>query len=139
MQVKAVYRLSQQGAGVNCALGVLPLLSQSTKGRLLPSSPMDRQQHQCLRIQNFLPGLLVAAVDTAPPPWCHSGTLPLDFLPLDEHVAGQALKLISTGCQIYDKFHFAGCQIVDQFYFAAHLIFGSESSPQYEFFALIGH
>ena len=100
---------------------------------------MDRQRHQCRRIQNFLPGLLVAAVGTAPLPWCHSGTLPLDFLLLDKHIAGQALKLISTGCQIYDQFHFAGCQIVDQFHFAAHLIFGSESSPQYEFFALVGH
>ena len=76
------------------------------KGRLLPSSPMDRQQHQCLRIQNFLPGLLVAAVDTAPPPWCHLGTLPLDSLSLDEHVDRQALKLISAGCQISTPFHF---------------------------------
>ena len=100
---------------------------------------MGRQQHQCLRIQNFLPSLLVAAVDTAPPPWRHSGTLPLDFLPLDEHVDWQALKLISTGCQIYDQFHFAGCQISDPFHFEVHLIFGPGSSPQYEFFDLIGH
>ena len=99
---------------------------------------MDRQQHQCFRIQNFLPGLLVGVVDIAPPPWCHPGTLPLDFLPLDEHVARHALKLISAGCQIYDQFHFAGYQIVDQFHFSAHQIFGSESSPQYEFFALVG-
>ena len=99
---------------------------------------MGRQQHQCLRIQNFLPGLLIAAVDTAPPPWCYSGTLPLDYLPLDEHVLGQALKLISAGCQIYDQFHIAGCQIFDQFHFKAHLLFGSESSPQYEFLDLIG-
>ena len=26
----------------------------------------------------------MAAVDTAPPPWFHFGTLPLDFLLLDE-------------------------------------------------------
>ena len=36
--------------------------------------------------QNFLSALLVAAVDTAPLPWCHSATLSLDSLPLDEHV-----------------------------------------------------
>ena len=57
---------------------------QSALGRFLLSSPMDRQQHQCLRVQNFLLGLLVAAIDTAPPPWFHFDTLPLDFLPLDE-------------------------------------------------------
>ena len=94
---------------------------------------MDRQWHQHLKIP------IMAAVDTAPPSWCHLGTLPLDSLPLDEPVDWKALKLISTSCQIYDQFHFAGCQIVDQFHFAAHLIFGSESSPQYEFFALVGH
>ena len=84
---------------------------------------MDRQWHQYLRIP------IIAIVDTAPPPWYHLGTLSLDFLPLDDHAAGQALKLISTGCQIYDQFYFAGCQIIDQFQFVAHLIFGSESSP----------
>ena len=78
-------------------------------------------------------------VDTAPPPWCHLGTLPLDSLPLDEHVDWQALKLISTGCQIFDQFHFAGCQIFYQFHFEAHLLFGSKSSPQYDFFNSIGH
>ena len=63
----------------------------------------------------------------------------MDFLPLNDHAAGQALKLIYAGCHIYDQFYYAGCQIVDQFHFAAHLIFGSESSPQYEFFDLIGY
>ena len=66
-------------------------------------------------------------------------TLPLNFLPFDEHVVGQALKLISTGCQIYDQFHFAGCQFFDQFHFEAHPLFSLESSLQYEFFDLIGH
>ena len=125
MQVKAVCGLSQ-GAGVNCY--VLPLLPQSATGRLLPSSPIGRQQHQCLRIQNFLLSLLIAVVDTAPPPWCHSGTPPLDFLLLDEHFVGQALKLMSTGCQIYDQFHFA-----------THLIFDPESSPQCQFPYWPGH
>ena len=45
-------------------------------------------------------------------------TLPPDSPPLDEHVAGQALKLMSTGCQFYDQFHFE-----------AHLIYGPGSSP----------
>ena len=53
------------------------------------------------------------------PPYSH---------PLDEHVAGQALKLMSAGCQFYDQFHFE-----------AHLISGPGSSPQYEFFGLFGH
>ena len=78
---------------------------------------MGRQQHQCLKIP------IIAVVDTAPLPWSHLGTLPLD-----EPVDWQALKLISAGCQISDQFHFE-----------AHLLFGSESSPQYEFFDLIRH
>ena len=53
-------------------------------------------------------------------------TLPLDSPPLDEHVAGQALKLMSAGCQFYDQFHFE-----------AHLIFGPGISPQYEFFGFV--
>ena len=93
---------------------------------------MDRQWHQYLRIQ------IIAAVDTAPPPWCNLGTLPLDSLPFDEHVDWQALKFIFAG-QISDQFHFAGCQIFDQFHFEAHLLFGPESSPQYEFFDSIRH
>ena len=36
----------------------------------------------------------MAAIDIAPPPWCHLGTLPLDSLPLDEPIDWQALKLI---------------------------------------------
>ena len=48
--------------------------------------------------------------------------------PLDEHVDGKALKLMSAGCQFYDQFHFE-----------AHLISGPRSSPQYAFFGLIGH
>ena len=47
--------------------------------------------------QNFLPGLLVAVVDTAPPPWFHFGTLLLDFLFLDDHAARQALKWGNVG------------------------------------------
>ena len=90
---------------------------------------MDRQWHQYLRIP------IIVVIDTVPLPWCHLGTLPLD-----EHVADwQALKLSTAGCQIADQFHFIGCQISDPFHFEAHLIFGSESSPQYEFFNLIGH
>ena len=106
--------------GANCAFGALPLLHfhcllQSAMGRLLLSFPMDKQQHQCLRIQitlqniqqNSLSALLMAVVDNAPPPWCQSGTLPLDSLPLEKHVADwQALKLISVGCQISDQFCF---------------------------------
>ena len=87
----------------------------------------------------FSTGLLIAAVDTAPPPWRHSGTLSHDSLPLDEHVDWQALKLISAGCQIFDQFHFEGCQIFDPFHFKVHLLFGPGSSPKYEFFYLIGH
>ena len=94
---------------------------------------MDKQWHQYLRIP------IMAAVDIAPPPWCHLGTLHLDSLPLDEPVDWQAFKLISAGCQIFYQFHFSGCQIFDQFHFEAHLLFGLESSPQYEFFDLIGH
>ena len=55
-------------------------------------------------------------------------TLPPYSPPLDEHVAGQALKLMSASSQCYDQFHFE-----------AHLISGPGSSPQYEFFGLIGH
>ena len=76
MQVNAVCGLSQ-GAGVNCF--VLPLLPQSATGGLLPSSPMGRQQHQCLKIP------IIDVVDTAPLPWCHLGTLPPDSLPLDDY------------------------------------------------------
>ena len=93
---------------------------------------MDRQWHQYLRIP------IIDVVDTTPPPWCHLGTLPLDSLPPDEHVDWQALKLISTSCQISDKFHFAGCQNFDQFHFEAYLLFGSKSSPQYEFLTKLG-
>ena len=62
---------------------------------------MDKKWHQYPRIP------IIAAVDTAPPPWCHLGTP----LPIDEHVDWHALKLISVCCQISDQFHFAGCQI----------------------------
>ena len=55
-------------------------------------------------------------------------TLPPYSPPLDEHVAGQALKLMSASCQFYDQFHFK-----------AHLIYGPRSSPQYEFFDLFWH
>ena len=61
---------------------------------------MDRQWHQYLRIP------IIVAADTAPPPWCHLGTLPLDSLHLDDHAAGQALKLNTASCQIYAPFHF---------------------------------
>ena len=44
--------------------------------------------------------------------------LPPDSPPLDEHVARQALKLMSAGCQVYDQFHFK-----------AHLISCPGSSP----------
>ena len=78
MQVKAVCRLSQYGVWVNCDLGVLPLLPQSTTGGLLLISPMDKQQNKYMRIQ------ITPAVDTTPPPWCQSSNLLLYFLPLDE-------------------------------------------------------
>ena len=97
-------------------------LPYSTKEGFLHSSPMDKQQHKYLRIQ------MTPAVDTAPPPWCQSSTLPLYSLPLDDHAAGQALKLNTASCQFYDQFHFE-----------AHLISSPGSSPQYEFFGLIGH
>ena len=46
-----------------------------------------------------------AAIESAHPKCCQSGTLPLDFLLLDEHVADwQALKLSTAGCQISDQF-----------------------------------
>ena len=106
MQGLVVYTLSHYGARVIYALGVLPLLPlhcfpYSTRGGFLLSSPMDKQQHKYMRIQ------ITPAVDTAPPPWCQSSTLLLDFPPLDEHVADwQALKLNTPGCQIYDPIHF---------------------------------
>ena len=53
---------------------------------------MDRQWHQYLRIP------IIVAADTAPPPWCHLGTLSLDSLPLDDHAIGQALKLNTASC-----------------------------------------
>ena len=95
----------------------------SALGRFLLSSPMDKQQHKYMRIQ------ITPAVDTAPPPWCHSSTLLLDFLPLNEHVTDwQALKWSTAGCQIYAPFHFE-----------VHQFFGSECSPQCEFFYSIEH
>ena len=38
-------------------------------------------------LKKSLSSLLVAAVYNFPPLWCQSGALPLDSLPLDEHVA----------------------------------------------------
>ena len=78
---------------------------------------MDRQWNQYLRIP------IIVAADTAPPPWCHLGTLPLD-----DHAARQALKLNTASCQIYAPFHFE-----------VHQFFCSESSPQCEFFYSIKH
>ena len=74
---------------------------------------MDRQWHQYMRIP------IIAIVDTAPPPWCHLGTLPLG-----EHVDWKALKLIYAGCQISYQFYFACCQVFYKFHFEAHLLFG---------------
>ena len=90
---------------VNYAHGGLPLLlfhclPYSTREGFLHSSLMDKQQHKYLRIQ------MTPAVDTAPPPWCQSNTLPLNSLPLDDHAIGQALKLNTASCQIYAPFHF---------------------------------
>ena len=70
----------------------------------------------------------MAVVDTAPPPWCHLGTIPLDSFPLDDQAAGQALKLNTASCKFFYPFHFE-----------AHLIFSPRSSPQYGFFDSIGH
>ena len=63
------------------SISSFPLPASANIREVLLSSLMDRQQHHYLRIQNFLP---VAAVDRAPPPWCQSRTLLLDFLLLDE-------------------------------------------------------
>ena len=72
---------------------------------------------------------ITPAIDNAPPPWCQSSTLLLDFPPLDEHVAyWQALNLNTASCQISNQYHFE-----------AQLNFGSGSSSQYESFDLIGH
>ena len=54
------------------------MLTQSAIGGLRPSSPIGRQQHECLRIP------LIVDVDTVPPLWCHLDTLPLDSPPLAE-------------------------------------------------------
>ena len=63
--------------------------------------------------------LLHFSVYNASPLWCQSGTLPLDSVPLDEHVVDwQALKLNIVECQFSHQGHFE-----------AHPIFGSESSP----------
>ena len=67
----------------------------------------------------------MVVVDTAPPPWCHLGTLPLNSLPLDDQAVGQALKLNTASCQFSYPFHFE-----------AHRIFGPGSSPRYDFFLL---
>ena len=71
---------------------------------------------------------ITPAVDTAPPPWCQSSTLPLYSPLLDEHVAWKALRLSIAGYQIADPLHFE-----------AHLIFVPGSSLQYGFFDSIGH
>ena len=71
---------------------------------------------------------ITPTVDTAPPLWCQSSTLPLDSLPLFDQAAGQALKLNITGCQIVDPFHFE-----------SHLIFVPGGSPQHVFCCSIGH
>ena len=55
-------------------------------------------------------------------------TPPPNSPPFDENVVGQALKLMS-----------ASCQFCDQFQFEAHLISALGSSPQHEFFDLIGN
>ena len=68
-------------------------------------------------LQSELGRFLVFAIYIAPPLWCQLDTLLQDSLPLGEHAAGQALKLMSAGCQFYDQFHFE-----------AHLIYGPGSS-----------
>ena len=80
--------------------------------RLLPSSPSGRQQHQ-LRIQNFLPGLLVAAVGTAHSSWCHFDN------PLLADIVADQLGL---------QWNLAGCPIYAQNQCSAHLIFGPGNS-----------
>ena len=73
--------------------------------------------------------VVLFAVHIAPPLWCQSCTLLLDFPPLDEHVADwQALKLNTPGCQIYDPIHFE-----------AHLIPCLGSSPLCQFPDWPGH
>ena len=73
--------------------------------------------------------LLHFSVYNAPSLWCQSGTLPLDSLPLGEHSADwQALKLISTGCQISN-----------QFLFEVHQFSCPHCFPQCKFSDLIEH
>ena len=71
----------------------------------------------------------VAAIELVHPKWCQSSTLPLDFPPLDKHVADwQALKLSTTGCQISDQFHFE-----------VHQLSCPHCFPQCQFSDLIEH
>ena len=69
----------------------------------------------------------MAIVDTAPPPWCHLGTLLLESLPPFDQVAGHALKL-----------NIASCQIADPFHFETHLIFVQGVLHNTDFFAQLG-
>ena len=112
LQEEVKYTLGQWAVGISWlgqwTFGVFLFLPfyyppQPTLGRFLLSLPMDRQQHHYMRIQNFIP---VAALNKAPPPWCQSRTLILDFLPLDDQVDWQALKWSIAGCPISAPFHF---------------------------------
>ena len=66
----------------------------------------------------------MAAVGTAPSPWCH-----FDNPPLVDIVADQ------LGLQ----WNLVGCPIYAQNQCSAHLIFSPGNSPQYGFFHSIGH
>ena len=112
------------------------MLAQSTKGRLLHLFSMAKKQHLILRHPAVPQELLLiplsipleAAAEPAHPKLFQSSTHPLDSLPLEDQVVGQALKLNITGCQIADPLHFE-----------THLIFVPGGSPQYGFFDSIGH
>ena len=63
----------------------------------------------------------MAAVGTAPLPWCHFDTPPLVDIAAD---------------QLGLQWNIAGCHIHAQNHCSAHLIFGPGNSPQYGFFSL---
>ena len=69
-----------------------------------------------------------ATVEPAHPKLFESSTLPPDPPPLNEHVAGQALRWSNVGDQFSYPFHFE-----------AHLIFVPGGSPQPGFCDSIGH
>ena len=66
----------------------------------------------------------MAAVGTAPLPWCHFDTPPLVDIAAD---------------QLGLQWNIAGYPVHAQNHCSAHLIFGPGNSPKYGFFHSIGH